>query len=384
MKTYKHLYEQLISEDNIYTAIMNACKHKLGRKDFRHLHDHPEEYIQWFQEQIENFKNDFHTPIEIYDGVQRKRRIIIVPSLREQVVHHMIVNVLKPIFLKPMYEHSYGSIPGRGAHDAKNHIAKFIRNHPNDVTYCFKGDIRKYFNSIPHDILIARLRQIIKDEKFMNVVEEIINVTDVGIPLGFYLSQWIANWYLTEMDHFIKEELKAVAYYRYMDDIVIFDHSKEKLAYIKNCICDQLEKLGLHMKDNWQIFEFHHVEFVDKKYTNKGRFLDFMGFRFYRDKVTLRRSIYKKACRKARRIHRKDRPTLHDARQMMSYKGWFESTNTNKAFNKYVSPYINYNYLSWIISHAERRRNYELEEKRKHSLSRTCRSYSIQNNCVCA
>ena len=64
----------------------------------------------------------------IYDGITRKVREIIVPSDHEQVIHHMIVNVLKPILLPKFYEHSYGSIPGRGSHKAKKAIKKAFQN----------------------------------------------------------------------------------------------------------------------------------------------------------------------------------------------------------------------------------------------------------------
>ena len=115
MKSYNHLYEAYISDDNIRLAIKNACKHKLKRKRFKELHDDPDKYIDWIRKQAIDYKNDHHTPVIIYDGIQRKKRTIIVPTFREQIVHHMVVNILKPIIMKSMYEHSYGSIPDRGA-----------------------------------------------------------------------------------------------------------------------------------------------------------------------------------------------------------------------------------------------------------------------------
>ena len=106
MKSYNHLYEQFLSEDNIKLAIKNACKHKTNRKYFKDLKKNPDKYIDWFRRQATNYRNDNHKPIEIYDGIQRKKRIIIVPSFREQIIHHMVVNIIKPIIMKPMYDHS--------------------------------------------------------------------------------------------------------------------------------------------------------------------------------------------------------------------------------------------------------------------------------------
>ena len=86
-------------------------------------------------------------------------------------------------------------------------------------------------------------------------------------------------------------------------------------------ISDFLEsKFGLSLKGNWQVFLFD--------WKGKGRDLDFMGFRFYRSRITLRKSIMLKATRKARKIDRKEHPTIYDLRQMMSYLGWLNCTDT--------------------------------------------------------
>ncbi len=276
MKTYKNLWNRFLSDENIRLAIRNVCKHKTTRPKFKALHDNPDKYIQWIRRQAEHYKNNKHTPIEIYDGIQRKKRAIIVPAFREQIVHHMVVNILKPIIMKPLYEKSYGSIPGRGAHMAKKQIERVIRK-GKDIKYCLKMDVKKYFDSIPHDVLKALFARKIGDKQFLAVLNEIVDVTDQGIPLGFYTSQWFANWYLSDLDHYIKEKLGAKHYYRYMDDMVIFGANKRKLHQMQKAIDEELHKLGLEMKENWQIFRFAY-EKNGKRY---GRDLDFMGFRFF-------------------------------------------------------------------------------------------------------
>ena len=213
MKSYNHLMEQFLSDENYDLAVTNATVHKGGKKrkyrKARYYRDNREKERKRILFYAAHFKNKKHTPKQIYDGIRRKQRFIIVPTMQEQIVHHMIVNVMKPIFMHSMYEHSYGSIPGRGAHSAKKQIEKWIRNDPNGVNYCLKLDIKKYFDSIPHDILKKKLARLIHDEAFLSVLNEIVEATgtDRGIPIGFYTSQWIANWYLTELDHYIKEVL---------------------------------------------------------------------------------------------------------------------------------------------------------------------------------
>lgn len=237
----------------------------------------------------------------------------------------MAVNALKPIFMHGMYEHSYGSIPKRGVHKGKKTIEKWIRNDSRNVKYCLKMDIHKYFESIPHDILIEKFSKIIHDEKFFDFICKLIRVNEKGIPIGFYTSQWIANWYLQDLDHYIKEILCAKHYIRYMDDMVIFSSNKKVLHNIKNEIEKYLlENLGLELKHNWQIFRFDYV--YQKK--ERGRFLDFMGFRFHRKRTVLRRNIMLKASRKARTMHKKEKPTIYDIRQMLSYIGYIDCTDT--------------------------------------------------------
>lgn len=348
MKSYKNLWDKFISDENIELAIKNAKRGKSKRKSVRKYLDDPD-----FREKVKryamNFKNKRHTPKVIYDGIQRKKRTIIVPSFEEQVVHHMVVNVLKPIFSKSMYYHSYGSIPGKGAHRGKKAIEKFIKNHPKDCKYVLKMDISKYFDSIDHDILLARIRKIIRDDRFFAVIEEIISVTDKGIPLGFYTSQWIANWYLTELDHRIKETLKAKYYIRYMDDMVIFGSNKRELHMMRKAIADYLSgSLGLKLKDNWQVFRFD--------FNGRFRCLDFMGFKFYRNRTILRRSIMLKASRKARSMKRK-RLTIYTTRQMLSYLGWINCTDVYGFYVKHIKPYVNFGKLKRYVS------RYDLKHK---------------------
>ena len=349
MKSYKNLWDKFISDENIELAIKNASRGKKDRQTVKRRLENPK-----FKEQIkkyaENFKNKKHTPKEIYDGIQRKKRSIIVPTFDEQVIHHMVVNILQPIFMRGMYEHSYGSIPKRGAHKGKNAIKKWIAKDGKNCKYVLKMDIRKYFDSIPHDIYLSNLRRIIKDDRFMQVLEEITRVIPQGLPLGFYTSQWTANWYLQGLDHFIKNDLRAKHYIRYMDDMVIFGANKRQLHQIRIEVERYLnDNLGLTLKNNWQVFRFN--------YGDKYRFLDFMGFRFYRNRITLRRSILLKALRKARRLYRAEKITIFAARQMLSYLGWLSHTDTYGIYVREIKPLINYQTLKRRLSAYDKRQN---------------------------
>lgn len=352
MKTYKYLWEKLISDENIKLAIRNSSKGKRKRNDVKKIYENQDKYVPVIRKYIENFKNDNHNPVTIYDGTSRKKRTIIVPSYREQIVHHAVVQVLLPMFWKGMYEHSYGSVPKRGTHKGKKTIEKWIRHDKKNVKYCLKMDIRKYFDSIDHKILKKMFERKIRDKKFLNLLFAIIDATKKGIPLGFYLSQWIANWFLQGLDHYIKEELRAKYYIRYMDDMIVFGSNKRNLHEIRRKIDEYMKhNLKLDMKQNWQVFRFDYI----KNGNHYGRDLDFMGFRFFRDKVILRKSIMLKITRKVTKINKKTKETLYDVRQAMSYFGYIKCTDTYNMYLKKIKPLIDFNKLKNKISRIDRR-----------------------------
>ena len=345
MKTYKHLYEKIDKED-VLLAIREASRggKKKKRKDARKALADINAYADFILSELPHFKNDKHKPKEIYDGISRKKRTIIVPTFREQVVHHLIADLLKPFFLQGIYEHAYGSIPKRGVHDAKKAIEKWIRTDSENCKYVLKMDVKKYFESIPHDILKAKLERQILDEKIKAILFEIIDATDEGLPLGFYTSQWLSMWYLMGFDHFIKENCRATHYVRYMDDLVVFEGNKDNLHILKYRASGYLECLGLELNHKTQIFPL------------ASRDLDFMGFRFFPNKTTLRRGIYYKMLRKARKL-RYRKPTIYEVRQMLSYLGWIKSCDIYEVYKNYIKPFVDFRKYKRRISKYDRRNN---------------------------
>lgn len=365
MKSYRHLYEQFLTVDNYELAVRNATKHKGGKRRkhrrARYYRDHMDKLRPRLMGYAENFVGAHHVPIEIYDGIRRKKRKIVVPTMPEQIVHHMVMNIMKPIFMRHMHDHSYGSIPDRGPHLAKRRIERWLRKGDKSCKYVLKMDIRKFFDSVPHHKLKAMLARVVHDRRFMAVLEAIIDSSPdgVGIPIGFYTSQWFANFYLDGLDRFISERVGDGHFVRYVDDIVIFGPNKRSLHKIRKEIDVYLnDELGLVMKDDWQVFLFDYVKASGKRV---GRHLDFLGFRFYRDHTTLRRSIMLRATRKASRIGRKVREkgkkTVHDARQMLAYLGWLDCTDTYNMYRTKIKPFVGIGGLKRHISAFQRAMN---------------------------
>lgn len=315
---------------------------------------HADDFIPIVREWLLHFEPRPHRSIEINDGISAKKRVIIVPTVEEVVVHHAIANALIPVITKGMYEHSYASIPGRGLHGGVRVTKRWIRNDYKNTRYCLKLDIRKFFDSVDQEVLLERLRRAIRDKRYFEYIEKVVKTVDGGIPLGFTTSQWFANFLLTELDHKIKHEMGVKHYIRFMDDMIIFGSNKRELHRIRRKIADYLEtELHLRLKDNWQVFP---VDGIRKK-NKKGRFLDFLGFKIYRDRVGLRSKIALKIQRKAKRIHKKGRANIKDARQMVTYAGFAKYANCRQWFRKHVLPYVSIRRLRRKISNYDRKNN---------------------------
>ena len=387
-----HVFEKLIEDSNLTQAVETPTKKKIrgkARKTARYVLEHFEEEKANLKDIIENqkFRAKKHRATLIQDGSSKKVRLILKPELRyEQMIHHAVVQVMQPIFMRGMYEFSCGSIPGRGPHYGKKFIEKFIANRKADIKYVLKFDIKKFYPSIDTDILKQKLRRIIHDEKMMFLLEQIIDSNiavfedgheeALGVPIGYYTSQWFANFYLQSLDHFIKQDLKAAGLVHYVDDYVIFGRNKKELRKMLEAIKIELAKLGLKVKENYQIFRFDYIDKKDGK--RKGRPIDFMGFKFYRDKTTLRRSIMLKATRKAKKMSKKKKLTWFDSCQLISYMGYFLHTDTYGVFQKYIKPYVN------IKNCKQRIRTHQLrlnkKEKNKYSTLENQKVSTNQSN----
>jgi hypothetical protein len=363
MKSYKNLLKQAITDECMDEAFRVAIKRKRKRPEVVKIIKNYDECKKKLREYILSgeYLPFVHNAREINDGFKLKKRKIIQPFFTttkpEQWIQHIVVQVLKPMFMKGMYEFSCGSVPNRGVHYGKKYIEKYIAENPKKIKYALKADIHHFYENVNTNVIKEKLKKYIKDEQFLKLVYFILDsnagvlpngeVYRPGLPIGFYTSQWFANWFLQPLDHFIKEELKAEFYVRYMDDIVIFSSNKRKLHKMRAEIEKFLNKTDLKLKGNHQVFLF---DYIDKNGKHHGRFIDFMGFKFYRDRTTIRKSVFIRACRLAVRLKKKLQITWYDACRMLSYMGWFLPTNTYQAYKKYIDSKISRKGLKKIVS----------------------------------
>lgn len=371
-KEYKYLYQQMLKEEIIRKAYKKLRKGKTKRKEIQYIDAHLDEEVQKMHDMILNtkppgaevphpelaYKPKKRTPKVIFEhGKQRK---IFMPEIHEQWLHHIIVLILEPIITATAYPYSCGSFPKRGAHYGKRQIERWLL-HDAKGTRCFaKMDIRHFYDSIRLKILMKELSIRIKDEWFLYIIELCLQGFNKGIPLGFYISQWLANYLLEPLDKLITEQLGLKKLQRYMDDIVIFASAKKVLHNAIIAIKQLLgQRFRLKLKHNWQVCKFYY----EKGKREIGRALDFMGFIFYRDKTLIRKSIMLSATRLAKRMDKAKQEGrgyyLTHVQAMLSYMGWFTCTDTYECYEEYIKPYVAIKKLKNIISKTKRRENHE-------------------------
>lgn len=281
MKRIGDLYEKIISIENLELADINARKRKSKSRGVIEHDKNKENNILALHEILRNktFKTSKYKIFKIHDP--KERDIYELPYYPDRIVHHAVMNILEPIWVKIFINDTYSCIKGRGIHLAARRLKNVLINNKEETEYCLKIDIRKFYNSIDHDILKQILRKKIKDIDLLNLLYEIIDSAD-GVPIGNYLSQFFANLYLAYFDHWIKEIKKVRFYFRYADDMVFLLKDKENLHDLLNEIIKYLNiNLKLSLKSNFQIFKI------------EDRGIDFLGYRFWHTHVLLRKSIKK-------------------------------------------------------------------------------------------
>lgn len=295
-KRIGYLYERLCDRDLIRTAIIVGSRGKRKRRDVIRVLKDADSYTEQMYRLVSQgkFSPTPPKPKKIIDLSSRKERTIsIVPFYPDGIMHQMLVSVMKDVLMRGMYPYTCASIPGRGGKYAADYVKRALK-HPKNTKYCLKLDIKKYYPSISVSCLMNELRRKIKDERFLSVVESVVSQSaDGGLAIGYYINQWLANFYLEPLDHYIVS-LPGVRYYvRYMDDMVILGPNKRKLHRARKEIEKfAQDRLRLHIKGNWQVFPV------------SARGIDFVGYRFYHTHTILRRRNFLKFVRQCRKIHK--------------------------------------------------------------------------------
>ncbi len=314
MKRFGNLYEKICSADNIRLAHAKASRGKAHYTEVKMVNANPDFYLNNIRQMLvkKTFKNSEYTILIRKEG-KKEREIWKLPYYPDRIIHHAIVNVLEPIWMKAYIRDTYSSLPGRGIHDGVKRVKKALADKAG-TRYCLKMDVKKFYQSIDHDVLKRIVARKIKCKDTTALMEHIIDSAP-GVPIGNFTSQHFGNLMLSGLDHWIKETLRMPYYFRYCDDLVILHHDKADLHQIRQQIERFLnDNLALDMKKNWQVFP------VDI------RGVDFLGYRFFHDFTLVRKSIV--AAFKRRYRH-------GNVRSMSAYNGWFKWADTNNLRQHY-------------------------------------------------
>ena len=221
MKRAGRLMERVLDRETLREAFARASRGKRTKRDAAAFGMRLDENLA---ELARDLAEGTYTvgPYHQFTIFDPKERLITAPCFRDRVLHHAVTLVCEPVFERFLIADTFACRRGKGREAAVERARHFARRYP----WFLKLDIRKYFNSIDHEVLLGRLARKFKDRRLLDLFGRIIASYEVapgrGVPIGSLTSQHFANFYLGGLDRFVKEGLRAGGYVRYMDDFVVW------------------------------------------------------------------------------------------------------------------------------------------------------------------
>ncbi len=289
MRRANNLLPHIEEMDNLRLAFWKASKGKRYAGSVLAYQKDLERNLEVLQQQIK----DGYVEVGDYryfNVYEPKKREICASAFSEQVLHHALMNVCHDYFDRAQIFDSYASRKGKGTYAAIDRAEKYT----NKYAWFLKLDVRKFFASIHHDVMKQQLARMFKEKKLLHIFYQIIDSYEAsenrGLPIGNLTSQYFANHYLSQLDHHIKERLKAKAYVRYMDDMVLWSQDKQTL---KDCLSDIMDFVEEKCKVTLKPFQLNR--------TNSG--LPFLGYRLHPYHIRLLQKSKHRFEKKMRKIY---------------------------------------------------------------------------------
>jgi retron-type reverse transcriptase len=263
---FNKTYEDIISLDNLLLAWQEFVCGKRKKKD-----------VQLFEKELMMNLNNLHKDLAAriyrhsnyiaFNISDPKPRNIHKAVVRDRVLHHAIYRQMYPFFDRTFVADSYSCRNGKGLHKALNCFREFGRKVSKNNTrtvWVLKCDIKRFFASINHKMLLGILDSYIPDKNVLWLLKKVIESfktqplpnpplrrggSSTGLPLGNLTSQLFCNVYMNEFDQFVKHKLKAKHYIRYADDFIFLSDNKDYLVGLVSKISiflDERLKLSLH------------------------------------------------------------------------------------------------------------------------------------------
>ncbi len=304
MKCVGSIFRAVVEPSNLELAFWKASRGKRARADQREFAANLDAELAWLREGL----IDGTYPVGNYRRFtvyEPKERVICAAAFRERVLYHALMNVLEPWIEKWLIFDTYACRKGKGQIAAVKRAQRFARKYG----FFLKCDIRKFFDSIPHEGIEEMLNRKIKDRRIVAWLMKIVDTYETtpgrGLLIGNLTSQHLANLYLDCLDRFVPNVpiVPNVSYVRYMDDFVFWADDKAVLRHIRDAVADFVQReLGLELKDSPYINRTSHG-------------MDFLGMRIYPGRIRANRASLDRFERKSR---------LYD--RLLAEGAWNEAT----------------------------------------------------------
>jgi retron-type reverse transcriptase len=331
VKRAGNLYEGIYSTANLWLALHRALRGKRGSASARRFLSACKQNLRILQQRLRD-RQWFPGPYSTFTIFEPKERVISAAPFADRVAHHAIMNIIEPFFEKFSIHDSYACRRGKGLHAAIARSRGFQRGHK----YFLKLDIKKYFESIDHGILKARLARLFKDAGLLELLARIIDSSAAspgrGVPIGNLTSQHFANFYLGYLDHFVKDELSVKGYVRYMDDFCLWDNSKDSLKEKKAELEQYLAgHLNLRLKET-------ATRLAPCTYG-----MPFLGFRLFPQTIRLKRETLRRFAAKVKfydyLVRHGYRDALKTSQAMESIYSFIHTANCTKFLKNYAAAF---------------------------------------------
>lgn len=261
----------------------------------KYLLAHKEQVIQELTKQIADgsFKVKGYKEIEVFEGGKIRR--IQVISKRDRIAAHAVMSVVEDRIRRRFIRTTSASIKGRGTHDLLNYIRRDLSENPEETLYCYKFDIRKFYESVRQDFMMYCVRRIFKDVRLLRIIDGFIRMMPNGLSIGLRSSQGLGNLLLSVfLDHYLKDKCGIRFFYRYCDDGVVLGKTKAELWKVRDFVHRQTRIMGLEVKGNERIFPIEEG-------------IDFLGYVIRPDYTRLRKRVKKSFARKLHKVKSKRR-----------------------------------------------------------------------------
>lgn len=304
--------------ENLFGAWREFRRGKRAKPDVQKFEYALEDNILRLYDELQagKYACDPYTAFTVCDS---KPRLIHKASVRDRLLHQAVFRVLYPLFDRRFITDSFSCRVGKGTHRGAARLHYFLRTEraKRRGTVCaLKCDIRKFFDSVDHGILVSLLEEYISDADTLRLLRTIVGsfhvVRGIGLPLGNVTSQLFANIYLHELDCFLKYEVRVDKYVRYSDDFAVVSHDPLYLRFIAE-IARRFVKQRLNL-------DLHEKKLIIRKYSQG---VDFLGYVLFPSHKIIRTRT------KRRMLGRAARGTLTDS-ALHSYEGMLSHCNGYK------------------------------------------------------